>query len=174
MVFAASVRALLARYTGQTDVLLGTAIANRDVAELEGLIGMFVYVAAYAGTVAAENALLGHTRHYDLAALPRVTFTDPAVASVGLTEGEARAQGIEPLVATLPLEHVPRALAARDTRGFVRLLAHPETRKLIGAHIVAAEAGERYGFNRKQRGQDENRHNTGLIHLGATPEFYIK
>jgi mercuric reductase len=103
---------------------------------------MFVYLAAHAGTVAAENALSGHARRYDLAALPRVTFTDPAVASVGLTEGEARALGIEPLVATLPLEHVPRALAARDTRGFVRLLAHPETRKLIGAHIVAAEAGE--------------------------------
>jgi len=102
---------------------------------------MFVYVAAYAGTVAAENAL-GHARRYDVAALPRVTFTDPAVASVGLTEGQARAQGIEPLIATLPLEHVPRALAARDTRGFVGLLAHPETRKILGAHIVAAEAGE--------------------------------
>ena len=103
---------------------------------------MFVYVAAYAGTVAAENALSDHARRYDLAALPRLTFTDPAVASVGLTEDEARAQGMEPLVATLALEHVPRALAARDTRGFVRLLAHPETRKLIGAHIVATEAGE--------------------------------
>lgn len=103
---------------------------------------MFVYVAAYAGTVAAENALSGHTRRYDLAALPRVTFTDPAVASVGLTAPEARAQGIEPLVSTLPREHVPRALAARDTRGFVTLLADPSTRKLIGAHILAAEAGE--------------------------------
>ncbi len=103
---------------------------------------MFVYVAAYGGTVAAENALAGNRRRYDLTALPKVTFTDPAVASVGLTEAEARAQGIEPLVATLPLEHVPRALAARDTRGFVRLLAHPDTRKILGAHILAAEAGE--------------------------------
>lgn len=103
---------------------------------------MLVYVAAYAGTVAAENALSGHARRYDLAALPRVTFTDPALASVGLTADEARAQGMEPLVATLALDHVPRALAARDTRGFVRLLAHPETRKILGAHIVAAEAGE--------------------------------
>lgn len=102
---------------------------------------MFVYVAAYAGTVAAENAL-GHPRRYDLAALPRVTFTDPAVASVGLTEEEARARGIEPLLATLPLEHVPRALAARDTRGFVKLVADPGTRRLLGAHILAADAGE--------------------------------
>lgn len=103
---------------------------------------MFVYVAAYAGSVAAENALSGQVRRYDLSALPRVTFTDPAVASVGLTESEARAQGIAPLIATLPLEHVSRALAARDTRGFIRLLADSTTRKILGAHILAAEAGE--------------------------------
>jgi mercuric reductase len=103
---------------------------------------MFVYVAAYAGTVAAENALAGNRRRYELAALPKVTFTDPAVASVGLTAAQARDQGIEPLVAVLPLAHVPRALAARDTRGFVQLVAHPDTRKILGAHILAAEAGE--------------------------------
>lgn len=115
-----------------------------DVYAAGDVIGdpMFVYVAAYAGAVAAENALAGNRRRYDLTALPRVTFTDPAAAAVGLTEAEARAQGVEPLVSTLALEHVPRALAARDTRGFVRLLAHPQTRKLLGAHIVAAEAGE--------------------------------
>jgi mercuric reductase len=118
--------------------------SHPDVYAAGDVIGdpMFVYVAAYAGTVAAENALAGNRRRYDLTALPRVTFTDPAVAAVGLTEAEARAQGIEPLVSTLPLEHVPRAPAARDTRGFVRLLAHPGTRKIIGAHIVAAEGGE--------------------------------
>jgi mercuric reductase len=103
---------------------------------------MFVYVAAYAGTVAAENALGVSPRRYDLSALPRVTFTDPAVATVGLTDAEARARGIEPLVSRLPLEHVPRALAARDTRGFVKLVADATTRKIIGAHILAGEAGE--------------------------------
>src|SRR3989449_4945586 len=55
---------------------------------------MFVYVAAYAGALAAENALTGNERRYDLSALPKVTFSDPAVSSVGLTEDEARAQGI--------------------------------------------------------------------------------
>ena len=118
--------------------------ANPDVYAAGDVIGdpMFVYVAAYAGTVAADNALKGNGRRYDLSALPKVTFTDPAVASVGLTEDNARAQGVEPLVSKLPLRHVPRALAARDTRGFVMLLAHPDTRKIIGAHILAAEAGE--------------------------------
>jgi mercuric reductase len=103
---------------------------------------MFVYVAAHAGALAAENALTGNERRYDLSTLPKVTFTDPAVSSVGLSEDEARAQGIEPLVSKLPLEHVPRALAARDTRGFIKLVAEAGTKKIIGAHIVAAEAGE--------------------------------
>jgi mercuric reductase len=103
---------------------------------------MFVYVAAHGGALAAENALTGNVRRYDLTALPGVTFTDPAVASVGLTEEQARVAGVEPLVAKLPLEHVPRSLAARDTRGFVKLVADGTTRKIIGAHVLAAEAGE--------------------------------
>ncbi len=103
---------------------------------------MFVYVAAYGGSLAAENALTGNARSYDLTALPRVTFTDPAVASVGLTEDQAHARGIDPIASKLPLEHVPRALAARDTRGFVKLVADRVTRRIIGAQILAAEAGE--------------------------------
>lgn len=118
--------------------------SHPDIYAAGDVIGdpMFVYVAAYAGSLAAENALTGPVRRYDLAALPRVTFTDPAVASVGLTEEQARAQGIEPLVSKLALDHVPRALAARDTRGFVKLVADAATRKIVGAHILAAEAGE--------------------------------
>src|SRR5207245_10533909 len=99
-------------------------------------------VADSAGAVAAGNALTGNERRYDLSALAEVTFTDPAISSVGLTENEARAQGIEPLVSKLPLEHVPRALAAHDTRGFIKLVADAGTKKVIGAHILAAEAGE--------------------------------
>jgi mercuric reductase len=117
---------------------------NPDVYAAGDVIGdpMFVYVAAYGGALAAENALAGNGRRYDLSTLPRVTFTDPAAASVGLTEDQARAQGIEPVAVKLPLEHVPRALAARDTRGFIKLVADARTRKIIGAHILAAEAGE--------------------------------
>ncbi|MGH7753697.1 MAG: FAD-dependent oxidoreductase, partial [Gemmatimonadales bacterium] len=65
--------------------------ANPDIFAAGDVIGdpMFVYVAAYGGSVAAENALTGNHRRYDLSALPKVTFTDPAVASVGLTEEQA-------------------------------------------------------------------------------------
>jgi len=103
---------------------------------------MFVYVAAYTGTVAAENALLGNLRPVVLGTVPRVTFTDPAVASVGMTETRARELG-EPLaVATLPLEHVPRALVSHDPRGLVKVVVSRDSRQLLGVHIVAAEAGE--------------------------------
>jgi mercuric reductase len=117
---------------------------NPDVYAAGDVLGepMLVYVAAYGGALAAEHALTGSGRRYDLSALPKVTFTDPAVASVGLTEDQARAQGIEPLASKLPLEHVARSLAARDTRGFVKLVADVATRKIIGAHIIASEAGE--------------------------------
>jgi len=117
---------------------------NANVYAAGDVIGdpMFVYVAAYGGALAAQNALIGNERPYDLSALPKVTFTDPAVAAVGLTEDQARARGIEPLASKLPLEHVTRAQAARDTRGFVKLVADAGTKKIIGAHILAAEAGE--------------------------------
>lgn len=103
---------------------------------------MFVYVAAYAGSLAAENALNGNGRRYDLSAVPSVTFTDPAVASVGLTETAARDRGIDAMVARLGLEHVPRARAARDTRGFIQLVADAGTQRIIGAQVIASEAGE--------------------------------
>jgi len=103
---------------------------------------MFVYVAAYGGHLAADNALNGNSRRYDLSALPRVTFTDPQVASVGLTEEEARNKGIDLATSKLPLSYVPRALAARETRGFIKLVADRRTNRLVGAHILATEAGE--------------------------------
>lgn len=102
---------------------------------------MFVYVAAYAGNLAAKNALTGNTRRYDLSALPRVTFTDPAVASVGLSEEQARRGAGEIRAAKLPMSYVPRALATRDTRGLIKLVADAQG-NLLGAHVLAPEAGE--------------------------------
>ena len=103
---------------------------------------MFVYVAAHSGTVAAENALNGNRWALDLDVLPRITFTDPQVASAGLTEGQAQEQGYEVKTSLLPLEYVPRALAARDRRGLIKLVADRATDQLLGTHILAVEAGE--------------------------------
>jgi mercuric reductase len=61
---------------------------------------------------------------------------------VGLTEAEARKQGIDVRAVALPLALVPRALAARDTRGLVKLVAEAKTGRLLGAHMLAPEAGD--------------------------------
>ncbi len=102
----------------------------------------FVYVAAAQGTLAADNAFSDTARVLDYTALPRVTFTSPALAAVGLTEAQATAAGIPTTARTLPLAHVPRALADHDIRGLITLVAHAETAQLIGAHILAEGAGE--------------------------------
>ncbi len=117
---------------------------NPDIYAAGDCIGdpMYVYVAAYAGGLATENALSGVGRVYNLSALPHVTFTDPQIASVGLKEREAKAQGLRVQTAVLPLQHVPRALAARNTKGLIKLVAEQETGRLLGAHVLAAEAGE--------------------------------
>ncbi len=103
---------------------------------------MFVYVAAYAGSLAADNALNGAGRIYDLSALPRVTFTDPQIASVGATEELARAAGLDIETSVLPLSLVPRAQASRNLKGLIKLIRERGTNRLVGAHVLAAEGGE--------------------------------
>src|ERR687891_490219 len=102
----------------------------------------FVYMAAYGAKLAALNALNGDTHRYDATAMPMVTFTDPQVASVGLTEASARAAGYQAKTSMLPLAAVPRALAARDTRGLIKLVADTATDRLLGAHILAPEGAD--------------------------------
>lgn len=101
----------------------------------------FAYVAAAAGTRAAIN-MLGGSAKLDLSAMPAVIFTDPQVATVGLSEDAARRAELVVETRTLSLEYVPRALANFDTRGFVKLVAESGTGRLLGAQIVAPEAGE--------------------------------
>lgn len=102
----------------------------------------FVYMAAYGAKIAAKNALNGNSLAYDNSVMPAVVFTDPQVASVGLTEAQAIEKGIEVRTSVLSLDNVPRALAARDTRGLIKLVADGRTRKLIGGHILAPEGSD--------------------------------
>ena len=101
----------------------------------------YVYVAAAAGTRAAKN-MMGEDAVLDLTAMPAVIFTDPQVATVGLSDADALAQGYEVDSRTLALENVPRALANFDTTGFIKLVTDKTTGQLIGAQILSAEAGE--------------------------------
>ncbi|MDE3027344.1 MAG: mercury(II) reductase, partial [Paracoccaceae bacterium] len=101
----------------------------------------FVYVAAAAGTRAAIN-MTGGEAALDLTAMPSVIFTDPQVATVGLTEATAHRKGIKTDSRTLTLDNVPRALANFDTRGFIKLVVENGSHRLIGVQAVAPEAGE--------------------------------
>lgn len=102
----------------------------------------FVYMAAYGAKLAARNAVLGNAERYDNVAMPWVVFTDPQVAGVGLTEAEARESGHEVKTRLLSLDNVPRALAARDTRGLIKLVADAETDRLLGGVIMAPEGAD--------------------------------
>jgi len=102
----------------------------------------FVYVAAAQGSAVAANALQNAGRTLDYTALPRVTFTSPAIASAGMTEAELIRQGVACDCRVLPLSAVPRAVVARDTRGVVKLVAEAGTGRVRGVHAVADGAGE--------------------------------
>ncbi|MEJ5253720.1 MAG: mercury(II) reductase [Acidimicrobiales bacterium] len=102
----------------------------------------FVYLAAAQGAVAAEHAIVGRGSTVDLSGLPQVVFTDPQLASVGLTELAARDQGLRPEVRVLPLDQVPRAIVEHDTRGAVKIVAERSTRRVLGIHALSPAAGE--------------------------------
>lgn len=101
----------------------------------------FVYVAAAAGTRAARN-MTGDNVAIDLSVMPAVVFTNPQVGTVGLTEHQAKEQGLEVRSRTLDLENVPRAIANMDTRGFVKLVAEKDSGRIVGCQVLANEGGE--------------------------------
>lgn len=101
----------------------------------------FVYVAAASGSVAAQH-MTGGGAALDLSVVPAVVFTDPQIATVGLSEAQARLQGIVTDSRVLALEAIPRALVNFDTRGFVKMVADAGSGRLLGVQMVAGEAGE--------------------------------
>jgi mercuric reductase len=98
--------------------------------------------AGVGGAIAAENALTGRGRRIDRTALPHAVFTTPQVAAVGLTEAQARAQGIAVRCRSVSLEGLARAQIARDTRGLVKMVAGEKDGKILGVHLCAPLAAE--------------------------------
>ena len=90
----------------------------------------------------AKNALNGDSLTYDNSAMPWVVFIDPQVAGVGLTEAQGRAAGHRVKTSIVPLDQVPRALAARNTRGLIKLVADSETDRILGGQILAPEGAD--------------------------------
>lgn len=119
--------------TTRPGVFAAGDVTNRD---------QFVYMAAYGAKIAVNNALGLEQMRYDNRAMPWVVFTDPQVAGVGLTEAAAQGAGFEVKTSVLGLDNVPRALAARDTRGLIKLVADKKTDRLLGGQILAPEGAD--------------------------------
>lgn len=105
----------------------------------------YVYVAAATGRVAALNATGAAGSRpavVDYTGMPAVVFTRPQLGSAGLTEAQALTAGYRCECRVLDLADVPRALANRDTRGVVKLVADADTGRVLGVHAVAEAAGE--------------------------------
>ena len=102
------------------------------------------HFAAHQAWYAAVNALFGAFRKFraDYSLIPRVTFTDPEVAQVGLTEAEASEQGIAYETVRYDIGHLDRAVTESANRGFVKLLVQPGKDHILGVTIVAHNAGE--------------------------------
>ena len=103
---------------------------------------MFVYTAAAEGSLAATNGLTDANKPFDATVLPWVIFTDPQLAGVGMDEVEAAALGFTVDVSVLPMSHVPRAIAARNTIGFVKLIRDRATDRIVGGRVLAPEGAE--------------------------------
>ncbi len=102
----------------------------------------FVYVAAKHGALVVDNAFDDAARRIDYDALPRITFTNPTLASAGLTEAQAIDRGLRCESRVLALEHVPRAIVSRNTRGMVKLVAERDSGQILGVHLLADGAGD--------------------------------
>lgn len=103
-------------------------------------ISMLAHAASAQGVAAAEHAQ-GHKRPWQ-PAIPAAVYTFPEVAAVGLTQAEAREQGVPIAIGRFPLGHLGKAMATRHTEGFVKLIRHRETGQLLGAHMIGHNATE--------------------------------
>lgn len=97
-------------------------------------------VAWYEGRLAAENALRGNHRAVDYRVFPSNVFTIPPLAQVGLTEAEARRQGLRVAVARMPFEYNAAADVRGETEGLVKVVSEEGSGRLLGVHILGAEA----------------------------------
>ena len=105
---------------------------------------MLAHKATAEGHVAAE-VIAGHDAVYDVRAMPSVAYTEPEVAWVGLTETEAKRDGVKYETAKLPWSASGRALAIDGAAGMTKLLVDPDTQRVLGAGIVGTSAGDLLG-----------------------------
>ncbi len=108
------------------DVIAGPMLAHK--AEEEG--------------IALAELLAGKAGHVNYDVIPAVVYTQPEIASVGRTEDELKADGVPYRVGKFPFTANGRAKAVQNTEGFVKVLAHAQTDRVLGVHILGAQASE--------------------------------
>jgi dihydrolipoamide dehydrogenase len=108
-----------------------------DVTDIKQL----AHFASAQGKAAAE-VIAGHAAQTNWRAVPAATFTSPEIASVGLTEREAKAEGHSLKIGRFPFRAHGRNIADGETAGFVKLIADADTDQVLGAHIIGAKASE--------------------------------
>ena len=117
-------------------------LAGGDVIGSATSSQMATPVGSQDGGIAAQNAFSDELRAVNHRVIPRTIFTDPQIATVGLTEEEAIAAGHSCWCSTVSMELVPRAGAIRDTRGMIKMVADYETEEVLGVSMVGNSAGE--------------------------------
>jgi dihydrolipoamide dehydrogenase len=115
---------------------------------------LLAHAASPHGVAAVENAL-GAGKPFE-SPIPSAVYTFPEVASVGISEQQARKQGLPIAIGNFPIGHLGKAMAARHPEGFVKLIRHRETGQLLGAHMIGAHATECIAAT------------TGLLHMRAS------
>ena len=105
---------------------------------------MLAHVASAEGIVAAEN-IMGGNSYMEYEKVPNCIYTSPEIASVGLTEQEAREKGYKVSVGTFPYQFSGRALAIEEPEGFVKIIAKKELGEILGVHIIGENATDLIG-----------------------------
>jgi len=136
---AAGVQATRHGFVPVTDHLETNVAGHYCIGDANGRC-MLAHAASAHGVVAVENAL-GHAKPFT-APIPSAVYTFPEVAAVGLTEQEAREQGLPIAIGRFPIGHLGKAMAARHPDGFVKMIRHRETDQLLGAHMIGQNATE--------------------------------
>ncbi|OGF00880.1 MAG: hypothetical protein A3G07_02935 [Candidatus Doudnabacteria bacterium RIFCSPLOWO2_12_FULL_47_12] len=102
----------------------------------------FTHTAAYEGDLVGRNICHRHDEKTNYDVVPRVTFCDPEVASVGITEAQAKTKNIPYKAGTYKIGGLGRYLINRDSRGFIKLIVEPSSGLILGGHVVGESAGQ--------------------------------
>jgi dihydrolipoamide dehydrogenase len=103
---------------------------------------MFTHRATYDGPIAALNAVKGDGKNVDYRVLPRAVFSEPALASVGLTEEEAIRAGYEVKSGVAYFKNSGRAKAIAQTEGLAKIVVESKTNEILGGHILGPHADD--------------------------------